>query len=160
MNVYLSRWACLAGVLLSMAAKADVLDQSVSLKNEGDLIRAVSVTLQHAVATSERYRGTEPRLQRFARQEISTRRKSIDQLNRWGSLRPKSVRQLAIVPDDDASYLRAMLRNHAWLLELVEYSHGLKLSNNTKRLMASLSRDADTEFSMLSKLEKSWVQNR
>ena len=53
-----------------------------------------------------------------------------------------------------------MLRNHAWLLELVEYSHGLKLSNNTKRLMASLSRDADTEFSMLSKLEKSWVQNR
>lgn len=155
MNVHLSRWACLAGVLLSMAAKADVLDQSVSLKTEGDLIRAVSVTLQHAVATSERYRGAEPRLQRFARKEISTRRKPIDQLNKWGSLQPKPVKQLAVVPEDDASYLRAMLRNHAWLLELIEYGQGMKLSNNTKRLMESLSRDAAAEFSMLSKLEKS-----
>lgn len=155
MNRHLSRWACLAGVLLSMAAKADVLEQSVSLRTEGDLIRAVSVTLQHAVATSERYRGTEARLQRFARQEISTRRKPIDQLNKWGSLQPNPVKQLAIVPEDDASYLRAMRRNHAWLLELIEYGQGLKLSNNTKRLMESLLRDAAAEFSMLGKLEKS-----
>lgn len=155
MNRHLSRWACLACVPLSMVVKADVLNESVSLRTEGDLIRAVSVTLQHAVATSERYRGTEPRLQRFARKEISTLRKSIDQLNKWGSLQPKPVKRLAIVPENDASYLRAMLRNHAWLLELIEYGQGLKLSRNTKRLMDSLSREAAAEFSILSKLEKS-----
>jgi hypothetical protein len=145
----------LSSLLVSTVAKSDVLDQPVTLKTEGDLIKAVSVTLQHAVATSEQYRGTDPRLQRFARKEISARRKPIEQLNRVGRIQPTSVKQLAIVPKDDASYLRAMTRNHAWLLELIEYGGGLPLSSTTKRLMETLSRDAASEFAMLSKLEKS-----
>jgi len=48
-----------------------------------------------------------------------------------------------------------MSRNHAWLLELIEYGGGLPLSSTTKRLMETLSRDAASEFSLLSKLEKS-----
>ena len=59
------------GLITSMGAQGDILDKPVSLKTEGDLIQAVSTTLQHAVATSEQYRGTEPRLQRFAREEIA-----------------------------------------------------------------------------------------
>ena len=145
----------LSGLLVSTIAKTDVLDQPVSLRTEGDLIKAVSITLQHAVATSEQYRGTNPRLQRFARKEISARRKPIEQLNKVGRIQPASVKQLAIVPKDDASYLRAMSRNHAWLLELIEYGGGLPLSSTTKRLMETLSRDAASEFSLLSKLEKS-----
>lgn len=144
-----------SGLLVSTVAKSDVLDQAVSLKTEGDLIQAVSTTLQHAVATSELYRGTEPRLRRFARKEISTRRKPIEQLNKLGRIQPASLKQLAIAPQDDAGYLRAMLRNHAWLLELIEYGGGLPLSPSTKRLMDTLSRDAAAEFSLLSKLEKS-----
>ena len=145
----------LSGLLASTVAKSDVLDQPVSLRTEGDLIQAVSITLQHAVATSEQYRGTDPRLQRFARKEISARRKPIEQLNKVGRIQPTSVKQLAIVPKDDASYLRAMSRNHAWLLELIEYGGGLPLSSTTKRLMETLSRDAASEFALLSKLEKS-----
>ena len=145
----------LSGLLVSTIAKSDVLDQPVSLRTEGDLIQAVSITLQHAVATSEQYRGTDPRLQRFARKEISARRKPIEQLNKVGRIQPASVKQLAIVPKDDASYLRAMSRNHAWLLELIEYGGGLPLSSTTKRLMETLSRDAASEFALLSKLEKS-----
>ena len=145
----------LSGLLVSTIAKSDVLDQPVSLRTEGDLIQAVSITLQHAVATSEQYRGTNPRLQRFARKEISARRKPIEQLNKVGRIQPTSVKQLAIVPKDDASYLRAMTRNHAWLLELIEYGGGLPLSATTKRLMETLSRDAASEFALLSKLEKS-----
>ena len=145
----------LSGLLASTVAKSDVLDQPVSLRTEGDLIQAVSITLQHAVATSEQYRGTDPRLQRFARKEISARRKPIEQLNKVGRIRPTSVKRLAIVPKDDASYLRAMSRNHAWLLELIEYGGGLPLSPGTKRLMDTLSRDAASEFALLSKLEKS-----
>ena len=145
----------LSGLLVSTIAKSDVLDQPVSLRTEGDLIQAVSITLQHAVATSEQYRGTNPRLQRFARKEISARRKPIEQLNKVGRIQPTSVKQLAIVPKDDASYLRAMSRNHAWLLELIEYGGGLPLSSATKRLMEALSRDAAAEFALLSKLEKS-----
>ena len=145
----------LSGLLASTVAKSDVLDQPVSLRTEGDLIQAVSITLQHAVATSEQYRGTDPRLQRFARKEISARRKPIEQLNKVGRIRPTSVKRLAIVPKDDASYVRAMSRNHAWLLELIEYGGGLPLSSTTKRLMETLSRDAASEFSLLSKLEKS-----
>ena len=145
----------LSGLLASTVAKSDVLDQPVSLRTEGDLIQAVSITLQHAVATSEQYRGTDPRLQRFARKEISARRKPIEQLNKVGRIQPTSVKQLAIVPKDDASYLRAMSRNHAWLLELIEYGGGLPLSSTTKRLMETLSRDAAAEFDLLSKLEKS-----
>ena len=143
------------GLITSMGAQGDILDKPVSLKTEGDLILAVSTTLQHAVATSEQYRGTEPRLQRFAREEISARRKPIEQLNKLGRIQPTPMKQLAIVPKDDASYLRAMLRNHAWLIELIEFSGGLSLSPSTKRLMDTLSRDAALEFAMLSKLEKS-----
>ena len=145
----------LSGLLVSTIAKTDVLDQPVSLRTEGDLIKAVSITLQHAVATSEQYRGTNPRLQRFARKEISARRKPIEQLNKVGRIQPASVKQLAIVPKDDASYLRAMSRNHAWLLELIEYGGGLPLSSTTKRLMETLSRDAASEFALLGKMEKS-----
>lgn len=145
----------LFGLLTSTAAKSNVLNQPVSLRTEGDLIQAVSTTLQHAVTTSEQYRGTEPRLQRFARKEISTRRKPIEQLNKLGRIQPTSVKQLAVVPKDDANYLRAMQRNHAWLIELIEFGGGLPLSRNTKRLMDILSREASSELVMLSKLEKS-----
>ncbi len=155
MRARLFHLCVLSGLLASTVAKSDVLDQPVSLRTEGDLIQAVSITLQHAVATSEQYRGTDPRLQRFARKEISARRKPIEQLNKVGRIRPTSVKRLAIVPKDDASYVRAMSRNHAWLLELIEYGGGLPLSSTTKRLMETLSRDAASEFSLLSKLEKS-----
>ena len=155
MRTRLFHLCVLAGLLASTVAKSDVLDQPVSLRTEGDLIQAVSITLQHAVATSEQYRGTDPRLQRFARKEISARRKPIEQLNKVGRIQPTSVKQLAIVPKDDASYLRAMSRNHAWLLELIEFGGGLTLSTTTKRLMEALSRDASSEFALLSKLEKS-----
>ena len=155
MRARLFHLCVLSGLLASTVAKSDVLDQPVSLRTEGDLIQAVSITLQHAVATSEQYRGTDPRLQRFARKEISARRKPIEQLNKVGRIQPTSVKQLAIVPKDDASYLRAMSRNHAWLLELIEYGGGLPLSSTTKRLMETLSRDAAAEFDLLSKLEKS-----
>ena len=155
MRARLFHLCVLSGLLASTVAKSDVLDQPVSLRTEGDLIQAVSITLQHAVATSEQYRGTDPRLQRFARKEISARRKPIEQLNKVGRIRPTSVKRLAIVPKDDASYVRAMSRNHAWLLELIEYGGGLPLSSTTKRLMETLSREAASEFSLLSKLEKS-----
>ena len=155
MRARLFHLCVLSGLLASTVAKSDVLDQPVSLRTEGDLIQAVSITLQHAVATSEQYRGTDPRLQRFARKEISARRKPIERLNKVGRIQPTSVKQLAIVPKDDASYLRAMSRNHAWLLELIEYGGGLPLSPGTKRLMDTLSRDAASEFALLSKLEKS-----
>ena len=155
MRARLFHLCVLSGLLASTVAKSDVLDQPVSLRTEGDLIQAVSITLQHAVATSEQYRGTDPRLQRFARKEISARRKPIEQLNKVGRIQPTSVKQLAIVPKDDASYLRAMSRNHAWLLELIEYGGGLPLSSTTKRLMETLSRDVASEFALLSKQEKS-----
>ncbi len=155
MNSCRLRLALVAGLITSISAQGDMLNKPVSLKTEGDLIQAVSTTLQHAVATSEQYRGTEPRLQRFARKEISTRRKPIEQLNKLGRIQPASLKRLAIAPQDDASYLRAMLRNNAWFLELIEYGGGLPLSPGTKRLMDTLSRDAASEFSMLSKLEKS-----
>ena len=148
MRTLLIHIGVLSGLLVSTVAKSDVLDQSVSLKSEGDLIQAVSVTLQHAVATSEQYQGAEPRLQRFAR-------KHIEQLNKLGRIQPKPVKHLAIVPKDDASYRQAILRNHAWLIELIEFGGGLPLSPNTKRLMETLSRSAASEFATLSKLEKS-----
>ena len=155
MSFFRLRLALVAGLITSMGAQGDILNKPVSLKTEGDLIQAVSTTLQHAVATSEQYRGTEPRLQRFARKEISARRKPIEQLNKLGRIRPIHVKQLSIAPTDDAAYVNAMLRNHAWLIELIEFGGGLPLSSNTKRLMDMLSRDAASEFAMLSKLEKS-----
>ena len=148
MNSLRLRLVLVTGLVTSMGAQGDILNKPVSLKTEGDLIQAVSTTLQHAVATSEQYRGTEPRLQRFARKEISARRKPIEQLNKLGRIQPTSVK-------DDAGYLNAMLRNHAWLIELIEFGGGLPLSSNTKRLMTALSRDAASELAMLSKLEKS-----
>ena len=142
------------GLITSMGAQGDILDKPVSLKTEGDLIQAVSTTLQHAVATSEQYRGTEPRLQRFARKEISARRKPIEQLNKIGRIQPMPVKQLSVTPTDDAAYLNAMLRNHAWLIELIEFGRSLPLSSNTKRLLDTLSRDATAELAALGKLEQ------
>lgn len=46
------------GLITSLGAHADILNKPVSLKTEGDLVQAVSTTLQHAVAMSEQYRGT------------------------------------------------------------------------------------------------------
>ncbi len=155
MRSFRLRLALVTGLITSMGVQGDVLNKPVSLKTEGDLIQAVSTTLQHAVAVSEQYRGRQPYLQRFARKEISARRKPIEQLNKLGRIQPTPLKQLAIVPKDDAGYLTAMLRNHAWLIELIEFGGGLPLSSNTKRLMDTLSRDAVSEFAMLSKLEKS-----
>ena len=155
MSFFRLRLALVAGLITSVSAQGDILNKPVSLKTEGDLIQAVSTTLQHAVATSEQYRGTEPRLQRFARNEINARRKPIEQLNKIGRIQPMPVKQLSVAPTDDAAYLNAMLRNHAWLIELIEFGGGLPLSSNTKRLMTALSRDAASELAMLSKLEKS-----
>ena len=149
------RWPLLVGLLISMTAQSDVLDQAISLRTEGDLIQAVSITLQHAVETSVQYQGSEPRLQNFARNEISARRKPIDQLNKLGRIQSRPVKRLAIVPTDDGSYRRAMLRNHARLIELIEYGEGLPLSPKTKRLLEAVARDAAAEFALLSQLEKS-----
>ena len=153
MNTFFPCLALLAGLLTSFAAEADVLDQSVSLKTEADLIMAVSATLQHSVATSEQYRGMEPRLKRFAAKEISARRKPIEQLSKLSRIAPKPVKQLAIVPKDERSYRQAMLRNHARLIELIEHSAGLKLAPATKRLMEALSRSATSEFAMLTDMK-------
>lgn len=142
------------GLITSLGAHADILNKPVSLKTEGDLVQAVSTTLQHAVAMSEQYHGTEPRLQRFARNEINARRKPIEQLNKIGRIQPMPVKQLSVTPTDDATYLNAMLRNHAWLIELIEFGRSLPLSSNTKRLLDTLSRDATSELAALGKLEQ------
>lgn len=154
MNSLRLRLVLVTGLVTSMGAQGDILNKPVSLKTEGDLIQAVSTTLQHAVATSEQYRGTEPRLQRFARKEISARRKPIEQLNKIGRIQPMPVKQLSVTPTDDAAYLNAMLRNHAWLIELIEFGRSLPLSSNTKRLLDTLSRDATSELAALGKLEQ------
>ena len=154
MNSLRLRLVLVTGLVTSMGAQGDILNKPVSLKTEGDLIQAVSTTLQHAVATSEQYRGTEPRLQRFARKEISARRKPIEQLNKIGRIQPMPVKQLSVTPTDDAAYLNAMLRNHAWLIELIEFGRSLPLSSNTKRLIDTLSRDATAELAALGKLEQ------
>jgi len=146
----------LVALLAGLAqARSDVLDQAVTLEKEADLLRAVSITLQHAVATSEQYRGTTASLQRFAREEISTRRKSLVQLGKWGDFPAADLQILAIQPRDDASYVRAMRRNHARLIELIEYGRSLPLSAASKRFMVALSRDAASEFAFLNQQEKS-----
>ena len=154
MNSLRLRLVLVTGLVTSMGAQGDILNKPVSLKTEGDLIQAVSTTLQHAVATSEQYRGTEPRLQRFARKEISARRKPIEQLNKIGRIQPMPVKQLSVAPTDDTAYVNAMLRNHAWLIELIEFGRSLPLSSNTKRLLDTLSRDATSELAALGKLEQ------
>ena len=68
-HTFFQRLALFAGLLTSFAVSADVLDQPVSLKTEADLIAAVSVTLQHSVATSGQYRGAQTYLRRFASKE-------------------------------------------------------------------------------------------
>jgi hypothetical protein len=153
-NLFCQRLALLLTLVTSLTANADVLDQPVSLRTEIDLIEAVVATLQHAVATSEQYRGSEPRLQRFASREISARRKPIEQLSKLSRIPPQPVQQLAIVPRDERSYLQAMLRNHARLIELFEYSGGLALSPETRRVMDGLSRNAVTEFAQLERLAR------
>ena len=153
MSTFFRRWVLLAGLLASFAVSADVLDQPVSLKTEADLIAAVSITLQHSVATSEQYRGGEPRLRRFARQEIGARRKPLAQLSKLSRIPLLPAQQLAIVPLDETSYRRAMLRNHARLIELIEHGGGLKLAPETKRLMEALSRSATAEFAMLAQMK-------
>ena len=153
MHIFFQRLALLAGLLVSPAASADVLDQPVSLKTEADLIAAVSVTLQHSVATSGQYRGAQTRLRRFASKEISARRQPIAQLRKLARIPPLSAQQLAIVALDERSYLQAMLRNHARLIELIEHGGGLKLAPETKRLMEALSRSAVSELAMLAQLK-------
>jgi hypothetical protein len=153
-NLFCQRLTLSLALVASMAANADVLDQPVSLRTEVDLIEAVAATLQHAIATSEQYRGTEPRLQRFASKEISARRKPIEQLSKLSRIPPQPVQQLAIVPRDERSYLQAMLRNHARLIELFEHSGGLTLSPETRRLMDGLSRNAVSEFAQLERMSR------
>jgi hypothetical protein len=145
----------LASLLSGTAARGDVLDQAVTLKAEADLVQAISLTLRHAVATSEQYQGKNVRLQRFARREISMRRKPIDQLGRLARHQASPIKSLAIVPRNDRSYVQAMMRNHARLLELIEHGGGLRLSPETKRLMATLSRGAASELATLSLLQAS-----
>ena len=153
MHIFFQRLALFAGLLTSFAVSADVLDQPVSLKTEADLIAAVAVTLQHSVATSGQYRGAQTRLRRFASKEISARRQPIAQLRKLARIPPLSAQQLAIVALDERSYLQAMLRNHARLIELIEHGGGLKLAPETKRLMEALSRSAAAEFAMLAQMK-------
>ena len=110
MSFFRLRLAFVAGLITSISAQGDILNKPLSLKTEGDLIQAVSTTLQHAVAMSEQYRGTEPRLQRFARNEINARRKPIEQLNKIGRIQPMPVKQLSVTPTDDTprAYGRAV----------------------------------------------------
>ena len=142
----------------------------MSLRSEGDLVKAVTLTLEHAIATSERYRGTSPRVQKFVRSEISKRRQHLNALSppvkqgkrtkrgkrdKPEKLNPVPALHLAIVPADERSYLQAMQRNHARLIELIEYGMGLPLSAATKKTMETLMRGAITELAVLEQLESS-----
>ncbi len=134
----------------SAVAAVDVLDQPVNLRSEADLVRAVTLTIQHAIATSERYRGPAPRVQKFARSEIRLRAGHLRKLG--AAARPG--RQLAIVPSSERSYLQTMQRNHTRLIELIEHGMGLPLSKPTRRLMETLLHSAIAELALLSQLEK------
>ena len=70
------------GLAAPSHAGRDILDQSVTLASEADLMHAVSATLQHALVTTEQFQARTPRLQRFARQELETRRKSLKVLTK------------------------------------------------------------------------------
>ncbi len=147
----------LACVVMALPAHAtsDVLDQSVSLRSEADLVLAVTATLQHAIATSAQYRGKEPQLKRFASREIKSRSGDLQQLGKLASIQRTPVKQLAIVPQNEQRYIQGMLRNHARLIELIQHGNGLSVQPKIKRIMESLSREAVSEFELLSKLEKS-----
>jgi hypothetical protein len=136
-------------------AASDVLDQSVSLRSEADLVLAVTTTLQHAIATSQQFHGKEPRLRRFANKEIKSRNGSLKQLGKLATIQRTPVQHLAVVPQNEQAYIQGMLRNHARLIELIEHGVGLPVQPKIKRIMESLSRDAMSEFAMLIKLEKS-----
>ncbi|WP_374402849.1 hypothetical protein [Niveibacterium sp.] len=58
----------LASMPLSVAR--DVLEEPVSLRAEADLIKAVALTLQHAITTSEQFQGRSPALRKFADKEV------------------------------------------------------------------------------------------
>lgn len=136
-------------------AGQDILDQSVTLASESDLFHAVSATLQHALVTTEQFQARTPRLQRFARKELETRRKGLKDLSKRAGIQPPSITKLAIMPRDERQYVHAMIRNHARLLELIEHGLGLALSPNIKRLMRNLSESTAQELSVLSTMERS-----
>ena len=161
-----SRWfhrhrlGVLAAILYCSAAQSslagqDILDQPVTLASESDLVHAVSATLQHALVTTEQFQARTPRLQRFARQELETRRKGLKVLSKRAGIQPPNITKLAIVPRSERQYVQAMLRNHSRLLELIEHGMGLSLAPDIKRLMLKLSESAASELSALSSMEHS-----
>ncbi len=144
------------GVAAPSHAGRDILDQPVTLTTEADLMHAVSATLQHALVTTEQFQTRTPRLQRFARQELETRRKSLKVLTKRAGINPPDIKKLAIEPRDERQYVRAMLRNHSRLLELIEHGLGLSLSPDIKRMMVKLAENASEEISTLSALKRSY----
>ena len=155
LNSWFPAVALAGSVLVStpVVAKTDVLDHPVSLTSETDLIQAVFTTLQHAITTSERYRGDAPKLRRFAKDEVNDRRQQLRQLEKLAPVQPASIPSLAITAKDARTYVQAMLRNHVRLVELIEFGVGLPLSTQSRRFMTSLARDANAEMSALHKLE-------
>jgi uncharacterized protein (DUF305 family) len=143
------------GVAAPSHAGRDILDQSVTLASEADLMHAVSAALQHALVTTKQFQARTPRLQRFVRKELETHRKNLKVLTKRASINPPDIKKLAIEPKDERQYVQAMLRNHARLLELIELGLGLSLSPDIKRMMAGLAESASQEFSTLSSLERS-----
>ena len=140
-------------ISIPVEAKTDVLDYPVSLTSEADLVQAVFTTLQHAITTSERYPGDMPELKRFARTEVNDRRQQLRQLGKLANVQAAPTQSLAILPKDARTYVQAMLRNHARLIELIEFGLGLPLSTQSRRFMTSLAQDANAEMSTLYKLE-------
>jgi uncharacterized protein (DUF305 family) len=143
------------GTALSSHAGQDILDQPVTLATESDLVHAVTATLQHALVTTEQFQARTPKLQRFARTELETRRKDLKVLRKRAGVQPPNITKLAIEPRNEQQYVRAMLRNHARLLELIEHGLGLDLAPDIKRMMRNLSESATTELSTLSSMERS-----
>jgi hypothetical protein len=143
------------GTAPSSHAGQDILDQPVTLASESDLMHAITATLQHALVTTEQFQPRTPPLQRFARKELETRRKDLKVLSKRAGILPPNITRLAIEPRDDRQYVRAMLRNHARLLELIEHGLGLDLAPDIKRMMRNLSESATTELSALSSMERS-----
>lgn len=155
------RWAGIlvavvcSGMPLSSHAGRDILDQPVTLSSESDLVTAVGATLQHALITSEQFQPRSPRLQRFVRKELETRRKTLKVLTKRSGITPPDIKVLAIEPKDDRRYVQAMLRNHARLLEIIEHGMGLSLAPDIKRMMTNLASSAIEELSALGSMERS-----
>lgn len=140
---------------MPLSAARDVLEEPVSLRAEADLVRAVALTLQHAITTSEQFQGRNPALRKFADKEVKKNRSRLQQLGKRIPEQVPQVRQLAIAPDNEQSYVRAMLRNHARLVELIEHGLGLPLSADIKHAMEALSSNAIAELAFLNKMEQS-----